>query len=44
MNFTLIDINPQLTEAWQKVFDSVPDVSVMNTSIFEVITIIFDNK
>jgi O-acetyl-ADP-ribose deacetylase (regulator of RNase III) len=36
MKFTLIDINPQLTDAWQKVFDSVPDVSVMNTSIFEV--------
>lgn len=35
IKFRLIDLNPQLTSAWQKVFQDIDQVEVFNSSIFE---------
>ena len=35
MHLTLADTNPEITEAWQKVFADVPQVTVRHGSIFD---------
>lgn len=34
MKYFLVDINPSLCEAWDEVFDGVPNVQIKNQSIF----------
>lgn len=35
MNITLVDLNPEVVQAWAKVFADVPEVSVQAGSIFD---------
>ncbi|MDJ1506490.1 macro domain-containing protein [Xanthocytophaga agilis] len=35
MQFYFIDTNKQVTDAWSKVFEGIPNVSILNDSIFE---------
>lgn len=36
MNFTFVDINEELTNAWEKVFDGIENIDIRNESIFSL--------